>query len=125
VTDPCLLRYSSARVYGCVGKRAPPGPIRPGLGPLKRQKVPLMAPSGKISRLSGPPNAKLVVARSPFGTGTKPMRCARGPKAQGSGPHRCRPASFENLASALRLNDTRGCRAFAFSRLGFLRLTEE
>jgi hypothetical protein len=28
------------------------------LGAWKRQKVPLMAPSGKISRLSGPPNAK-------------------------------------------------------------------
>src|SRR5580704_17668242 len=50
--------YSSARVCGCAGKRAPPGPIRPRLGAWKRQKVPLMAPSGKISRLSGPPNAK-------------------------------------------------------------------
>jgi hypothetical protein len=27
VTDPCLSRYSSARVYGCAGKRAPPGRV--------------------------------------------------------------------------------------------------
>src|SRR5262249_40439593 len=41
--------------YGCAGKRTPPGPIWPG----------------RMSRLSGPPNAKLVVARSPFGIGTE------------------------------------------------------
>ena len=34
---------------------------------MKRQNVPLTAPSRKMSRLSGPPKAKLVVDKSLFG----------------------------------------------------------
>jgi len=39
--------FQSARDtdYGCAGRRMPPGPIRPGKGALKRQNVPLTAPS--------------------------------------------------------------------------------
>src|SRR5437763_9731490 len=76
------LRHAIAEprplAYGCAGRRVPPGPIRPGYGALKRQKVPLVAPLRKMSRLSGPPKAKLVVAISPFGLGTKPRMMPRG-----------------------------------------------
>ena len=53
-------------------------PIRPRKGALKRQKVPLVALSKTMSRLSWPPTAKLVVARSPFGIGTNPRMRPRG-----------------------------------------------
>jgi hypothetical protein len=67
----CCFSMLDGDRYCCGGKRTPPGPIRPGYGALKRQKVPLVAPSRKMSQFSGPPNAKFVVERSPFGTGTK------------------------------------------------------
>jgi hypothetical protein len=39
----CVLQASSGQ--RCAARRTPPGPINPGYGALKRQKVPVIAPS--------------------------------------------------------------------------------